>query len=101
MPTDQIISMLRAERDKIDRALQALEAGVKRRGRPPGKKAARAQVEDLPDWVEPSAKTAPKTKRRFSVAQRKAASKRMKERWAKRKAVAQPKTKAKKTTTAA
>jgi hypothetical protein len=36
MPTGQIVALLIAERDKINRAIEALGVGVKRRGRPPG-----------------------------------------------------------------
>src|SRR5437868_7109407 len=57
MPTEHIIAMLRAERDKLDRALQALESGVKRRGRPvgSGRKAAASDYNDptMPDWTKP------------------------------------------------
>jgi hypothetical protein len=94
MPTEHIIAMLRAERDKIDRALQALEGGVKRRGRPAGsgRKAASADYNDptMPDWVKPKSalkKTAPKKKRR-TVAQRKAQAERMKAFWAAKKKAA-------------
>jgi len=33
--TDQIVRMLTEERDRINRAIEALTAGIKRRGRPP------------------------------------------------------------------
>jgi hypothetical protein len=36
MPTDHILALLIAERDKVNRAIEALGAGTKRRGRPPG-----------------------------------------------------------------
>ena len=36
MPTDHIVALLIAERDKINRAIEALGAETKRRGRPPG-----------------------------------------------------------------
>jgi hypothetical protein len=75
MPTDEILALLIAERDKIDRAIEALGAGTKRRGRPPGTKAS----------LSPA--TAPK-RRTFSPAQREAARKRMKAMWAKKKKAA-------------
>ena len=39
MPTEHILSLLIAERDKLNRAIEALQGPAKRRGRPP--KAAR------------------------------------------------------------
>jgi hypothetical protein len=69
MPTQQIIAMLIAERDKLNRAIEALQGSAKRRGRPPMAAAAIA--------------SAPKKKR--SAAQRKAQAERMKAYWAKRK----------------
>jgi hypothetical protein len=82
MPTDQILALLIAERDKLNRAIEALGAPTgKRRGRPPGSKSGQAAV------TEPSvpAKTARK-KRNFSPEQRAAAAKRMKAFWKKRRA---------------
>ena len=35
MPTDHIIALLVAERDKLNRAIEALQGPIKRRGRPP------------------------------------------------------------------
>ena len=96
MPTEHIIAMLRAERDKIDRALQVLDGGVKRRGRPAGsgRKAASADGNDptMPDWVKPKSSStntkSKRTKRKFTAAQKKAASERMKARWAAKKKTA-------------
>jgi hypothetical protein len=82
MPTDHILALLIAERDKIDRAIQALGAPVKRRGRPPG-----SGVKYAETVAEPVAKKAAK-KRTFSPAQREAARKRMKAFWAKKKKAA-------------
>lgn len=113
MPTEHILALLIAERDKLDRAIEALQGPTKRRGRPPGKTAkAQADYNDptMPDWVKPKSaltKTAPKkAKRKFSAAQREAAAERMRQRWAAKKkaeAKAQPKTasKPKKTAKAA
>lgn len=74
MPTEHIIALLITERDKLNRAIEALQGSAKRRGRPP-----KAVV--TPTAPEPSA---PKRKRR-SAAQRKAQAERMKAYWAKRK----------------
>jgi hypothetical protein len=35
MPTDQIVALLITERDKLNRAIEALQGPTKRRGRPP------------------------------------------------------------------
>lgn len=93
MATEQILQMLILERDKLQAAIDALQGPTKHRGRPPGKtaKATPADYSDptMPDWVKPKsalATTAPKKKRRkFSAAQRKAASERMRLRWAAKK----------------
>jgi hypothetical protein len=82
MPTDHILSLLIVERDKINRAIEALGAGTKRRGRPPG-----SGVKHAEPAPTPIVKTARK-KRTFSPAQREAARKRMKAMWAKRKKAA-------------
>jgi hypothetical protein len=71
MPIDHIIVLLIAERDKLNRAIEALQGSAKRMGRPP-KPAATS--------VAPEA-SAPKRKRR-SAAQRKAQAERMKAFWA-------------------
>jgi hypothetical protein len=75
MPTEHIVALLLAEREKIDRALLALQ-GPKRRGRPPKNPLAAA--------VTAPAKTASK-RNEISPAKRKAQSERMKAYWAKRK----------------
>jgi hypothetical protein len=78
MPTEHIIALLIAERDKLNRAIEALQGPIKRRGRPPknllGLTA--APVAPLP------APTAKKRKRGLSAAARKAQSQRMKAYWA-------------------
>ena len=38
MSTDHILALLIAERDKLNRAIEALSGPAKRRGRPPGSK---------------------------------------------------------------
>ena len=74
MPTDQILSLLIAERDKLNRAIEALQGSVKRRGRPPKNPLIVAT---------PAVAPAPKRKRRRqSAAQRKAQAERMKAYWA-------------------
>jgi hypothetical protein len=73
MATDNIIELLIAERDRIDRAIEALQ-GPKRRGRPPKDIALETQT----------APPAPRKKRNFSKAQRAAAAERMRRYWAAR-----------------
>jgi len=74
MANEHIVALLLAERDKIDRAIEALQ-GTKRRGRPPKNPLASA--------VAAPAKTASK-RRGLSPAKRKAQSLRMKAYWEKR-----------------
>ena len=72
MVTDQILVLLIQERDQLNRAIEALQGPVKRRGRPPK------------NAVAPVA-AAPAKRRERTPAQRRAQAKRMKEYWAKRK----------------
>ena len=98
MPTDHILSLLLAERDRLNRAIEALQGPTKRIGRPPKNPAAIAVA--APAAAEPAAAPAPaRTKRKFSAYQRKKQGERMKAYWAAKKAAAQPKAakKAKKT----
>jgi hypothetical protein len=77
MPTDHIVALLVAERDRINRAIEALQ-GTKRRGRPPKNPLAA---------LAPAALAAAAPKKRsggMSAAARKAQSERMKAQWAKR-----------------
>jgi hypothetical protein len=74
MPVDQILTLLIAERDKLNRAIEALQGSAKRRGRPPKKLMAVAAT--------PAVAIAPKKKRKRSAAQRKAQAERMKAYWA-------------------
>lgn len=76
MSTEHILALLVAERDKLNRAIEALGTPVKRRGRPPKNPLAVA--------VTAPVKTASKRKG-LSPAKRKAQSERMKAYWAKRK----------------
>ena len=71
MPTEHIISLLIAERDKLNRAIETLQGSAKRRGRPPKNQSSTAGLQT----------PAPKRKRR-TAAQRKAQAERMKAYWA-------------------
>ena len=71
MPTEHIIALLIAERDKLNRAIEALQGSAKRRGRPPKAAATPAAPEG----------SAPKRKHQ-SAARRKAQAERMKAYWA-------------------
>jgi hypothetical protein len=83
MLTEQIVALLIAERDKLNRAIEALQGPTKRIGRPP--------KNPLADAASTAAPAPMKHGRRFSAAQRKTASERMRLRWAaKRKAEAKP-----------
>ena len=81
MPTDQIVPLLIAERDRLNAAISVLQGGtaVKRRGRPP-----KSASVDGHDGPFPMVRRKPT----FSKAQRLAASKRMKARWAAKKKAA-------------
>jgi hypothetical protein len=96
MPTEHIVALLIAERDKLNQAIEALSGPIKRRGRPPKNPLA---VATTPHTPETAASAPPKKHgRTFTAAQRKAAGDRMRARWAvKKKAAA----KAKKTASAA
>ena len=70
MPTEHILALLVAERDKLNRAIEALQGPAKRRGRPP---------------KNPDSPAAPRRKRRkFTAAQRKQQAARMRAYWAKK-----------------
>ena len=79
MNTEQILALLISERDKLNRAIEALGVPLKRRGRPP--KNPFATVLAAP------AAAAPK-RNGLSPAKRKAQSERMKAYWAGRKKAA-------------
>jgi hypothetical protein len=78
MSTEYIRALLISERDKLNRAIEALGTPVKRRGRPP-KNPLAAVV------TTTAVKAAPKKRRGLSPARRKAQSQRMKAYWANRK----------------
>lgn len=74
MQTEQIVALLIAERDKLNRAIEALQGPAKRRGRPP--KNPLAAIANA---------TAPKKRRTWSAAHREAQAAKMRAYWAKRK----------------
>jgi len=74
MTTEQIVSLLILERDKLNRAIEALGEPVKRRGRP----VKEAQAQPTPATVAP----AKKRKRKLSAAGRRAIIAATKKRWA-------------------
>jgi hypothetical protein len=82
MPTDQIVALLIAERDKLDRAIQILQdGGTKRRGRPP--KNPTLNHPSVADGVKPASATTPvHRKRTMSAAGRKAIRDAVRKRWA-------------------
>jgi hypothetical protein len=87
MEIAQIVALLVAERDRLNKAIEALQVSRKRIGRPPKNPLAA---------VIPAAAAAPakKKRRKFSKAQREAAAERMRQRWAAKKAAAKPTKKA-------
>jgi hypothetical protein len=82
MLTEQIVALLTAERDKLNRAIEALSGPIKRRGRPPRNPLAIAASAHVPVKAAAPAKRKGRT---FSAAQRKAAAERMRLRWAAKK----------------
>jgi uncharacterized protein YciW len=87
MPTEHIVALLIQERDKLNRAIEALQGSTKRRGRPP---------KNLSNTSEP-AQPAKRKRRTFSAAQRAAAAERMRKMWAAKKAKTKAASKPKKT----
>jgi hypothetical protein len=77
MPTDQILALMIAERDKLTRAIEALQGPTKRRGRPP--------KNPLAAMTSAVAPAPARKKRTFSAAQRKQQAARMKAYWAAKK----------------
>jgi len=77
MPTDQILSLLLAERGKLNKAIEALSGPTKRRGRPP--------KNPLVAMTAAAAPAPARKKRKFSAAQRKQQAARMKAYWAAKK----------------
>jgi hypothetical protein len=82
MSTDHILALLLRERNKIEKAIEALQ-GPKRKGRPPspGRKAAPPSVEQDSKSPESVGPTVP-SKRKMSAAGRRAIIAATKKRWA-------------------
>jgi hypothetical protein len=80
MPTDQIVSLLIAERDKLNRAIEALQGAVKRRGRP-----RKSSIPVVPASTTAN-ESAPVKKRHVSAASRRKMALAQKKRWAAKKA---------------
>jgi len=78
MPTEHILALLIEERDKLNRAIEALQGPTKRPGRPPKNSL------NSPASSEP-AQPAKKKRRTFTAAQRKQQAARMKAYWAAKK----------------
>jgi hypothetical protein len=98
MPTEQILALLIAERDKLNRAIEVLQGPTKRRGRPPKNPLTAASLA-LPEPAKP----AKKKRRRFTAAQRKQQAEKMRAYWLAKKnaeAKAQPKAASKQKKTA-
>lgn len=85
MLTDHIVTLLIAERDRLNAAIDVLQGGptVKRRGRPPG-----SGVKHVDAVAEPMTPPAKTVKKKWTRAQREEARKRAKAMWAKRKKAA-------------
>lgn len=83
MQTEQIVALLIEERDRISRAIEVLQSGVRRRGRP--RKNAFTSAGSIPA-AAPTTKKTPRKKR--TAAQRQAQADRMKAYWLKRKKTA-------------
>jgi hypothetical protein len=79
MQTEQIVALLVAERDRLNRAIEALNGSSK----PAKATAAPAPVKTKASAAAPSA-TSKKTRKPLTAAQRKAHSERMREFWAAR-----------------
>jgi hypothetical protein len=85
--TEHIVALLIQERDKLNRAIQALQGEVKRRGRPP-KNAAFSTGPAMPQMASLDAvgATAPKKRKGFSAATKRKMALAQKKRWAAKKA---------------
>ncbi len=81
MPTEQIVELLIIDRDRLNKAIEALQGPMGRRGRPPKSAAASAVPETKPR----------RQRKRMSAAARKALSGRMKKYWAARRKQAKAK----------
>jgi hypothetical protein len=81
MPTEHIVALLIQERDKLNRAIEALRGPAKRRGRPPKNASPSVSAPTITAAAAPALK-----KRIITAEQRKAQAKRMRAYWAKKKA---------------
>jgi hypothetical protein len=81
MATEHIVALLVAERDRLTRAIDALQGPAKRRGRPP-RAAAAAPVAAVSSAPTAKAKQSAGGRRKRTAAEKKAASLRMKAYWA-------------------
>ncbi len=89
MPTDHILALLIAERDKLNRAIEALGAPIgKRRGRPPGSKNGQPAVADTATRRPELEPLVTPAKRAWTPEKKAAARARAKAMWAKRKRAA-------------
>jgi hypothetical protein len=88
METEQIVALLIVERDRLARAIEALQGSAKRRGRPPGstrKGAALKFGDQTTANVAPTLAAEPvpvRHKRKLSAAGRKAIAEGARKRWA-------------------
>jgi hypothetical protein len=76
MPTEHIVTLLIQERDRLNRAIEALQGPMKRRGRPP--KSALA--------VAAATEETPRKRKVFSAATKRKMALAQKKRWAAKKA---------------
>jgi hypothetical protein len=82
MTTDHIVALLIAERDKINRAIEALQGSVKRRGRSPKSASLSAVAPATASILSDANEAAPRKKRHVSAAARKKMAAAQKKRWA-------------------
>ena len=68
MPTEHIVSLLIQERDKLNRAIEALQGPIKRRGRPPKGRA--NNTPPVPDLSVNAGEIVPGKRNPFSAATR-------------------------------
>jgi hypothetical protein len=91
VPTEHIVALLIAERDKLNQAIEVLQGPTKRRGRPPKNALNGGRPSIVPEPSQP----AQKKRRKFTPAQRKQQAEKMRAYWlAKKKAEAKPQSKA-------
>jgi hypothetical protein len=84
MPTEHIVVLLIQERDRLNRAIEALQGPIKRRGRPPKNAASYAPVLASNSLLNTDGSVA-KKKRHVSAASRRKMALAQKKRWAERK----------------